>query len=33
MKQYEPSDELQVLVELSVERVARQLGTLTTASA
>jgi hypothetical protein len=33
MKQYEPSDELQVLVELSVEPVARQLGTLTTASA
>jgi hypothetical protein len=33
MKQYLLSDELQLLMELSVERVARQLGTLTTASA
>jgi hypothetical protein len=28
MKEYEPSDELQVLMELSVEPVARQLGLL-----
>jgi glyoxylase-like metal-dependent hydrolase (beta-lactamase superfamily II) len=33
MKEYEPSDELRVLMELSIELVAQQLGVLSTAAA